>query len=331
MILFFYGEDNYRLKQKLKQLKEKFISASLGDTNLAVLDGKKATYDEIVRQTMAMPFLAKSRLVIVENLLKESKKDITDKVIDLLKKVPESTVLVFVEDNMPDKRTSLFKKLNQPKISQEFKLLEGAELANWVKSEAKNRGAEIEPAAVNKLIEYCGNDLWRIANELDKLTVYRLPFTEKEDGERSSVNGEPILVKDIELLVRPQIQTDIFALIEAVSAKNLPKSLRELHNLLENGEAELYLLTMIVYQFRNILIAKDLVNRSNGRLSQYDLAKSAGLHPFVAQKTLYQAKNYEIGELKKIYRTLLENDRDIKTGRIEPQTALDLMVTKLCN
>src|SRR3990167_2787898 len=123
MILFFYGEDTYRMRQKLKALKEKFVSASLGDTNLAVLDGAAVTYDEFIRQILAMPFLSKSRLVIVENLLKNGKKDILEKVPEALPKVPKSTVLVFVEEGNPDKRTSIYKKLNRPGQTQEFKLL----------------------------------------------------------------------------------------------------------------------------------------------------------------------------------------------------------------
>ncbi|KKQ74131.1 MAG: polymerase III subunit delta protein, partial [Berkelbacteria bacterium GW2011_GWB1_38_5] len=101
MILFFYGEDNYRLNQKIKALKAKFISASLGDTNLSILDGKSVTYDEIVRQILAMPFLSRTRLVIIENLLTAKRSDIQEKVAEFLKKIPSSTVLVFAEGGKP--------------------------------------------------------------------------------------------------------------------------------------------------------------------------------------------------------------------------------------
>ena len=104
MIIFFYGQDNYRLKKKIQALKEKFISASLGDTNLSVLDGASLTYDEFIRQVLAMPFLAKSRLVIVENIMKSKKKDTLERIPEALNKIPTSTVLVFVEEGNPDCR-----------------------------------------------------------------------------------------------------------------------------------------------------------------------------------------------------------------------------------
>jgi len=311
MILFFYGEDTYRSWRKIKELKEKYISASLGDTNLVVLNGKTVEYPEISRQVLAFPFLAKSRLVIIENLLKEGKKEVLEKVIDILNKVPASTVLVFTESGKPDKRISLFKKLSKEK-TQEFLLLDEIEVKSWIKKETEKRGAEITPEAIARLFKYVGNDLWRLSQEIDKLTIYS-----------RQVTGD-----NIELLVRPQIEANVFNLIDSVGAKNRDKSLRELHRLLDSGQNELYILSMIVYQFRNLLVVRDLVEQ--GVVSQWEIAKRAGLHPFVAGKTLAQAKNYTIDHLKTIYQLLLDFDFKIKTGQIEPKTALDLLVLKLC-
>lgn len=312
MILFLYGEDTYRLKQKVRELKNRFIDASLGDTNLSILDGKMISYDEIVRQILAMPFLAKSRLIIIENIIRDGKPEVREKIVEFLPKIPISSVVVFVEEGVPDKRTSLFKKLNQPKVSQEFPLLDETQLRRWIKKEVEARGGEIEPEAVSKLVEYVGNDLWRLSNELDKVTGYRLQVT----------------ADSIELLVKPQIESNIFNLIDSIGAKNKKRALQELHNLIENGQNELYILSMIVYQFRNLLIVRDFVER--GVSNQYDLSKKASLHPFVAGKTLSQARNYTIDNLKKIYQMLLDFDLKMKTGQLEPRTALDLLVVKLC-
>lgn len=326
MILFLYGEDTYRLKQKIKELKQKHITASLGDTNLAVLDGKTVTADNIIRQVLAFPFLAKSRLIIIENLLNSRKPSASpkagetspkggetrEKIVEFLPKIPSSSIVVFAEEGMPDKRTALFKKLNQPKISQEFKLLEPNELNRWIQKQVEERGGEIEPDAISKLVEYVGNDLWRLSNELDKLTAY----------------SQQLTAENIELLIKPQIESNVFNLIDNIGAKNRKRALQELHQLLEAGQNELYILSMIVYQFRNLLIVRDFVER--GVTNQYDIAKKASLHPFVAGKTLAQAKNYTIEELKKIYALLLDYDIAIKTGKIDSKTALDLLIVKLC-
>jgi len=313
MILFFYGEDTYRLNQKLRELKEKFISASLGDTNLSIVDGKTATFDEIVRQILAMPFLSKKRLVIIKNLLSEGKKEIIDKMTDFILKTPEATVVVFAEEGVPDRRTSLFKKLNRPKLAQEFKPLENEALRRWVRSEMEKAGAAIEPAALTKLIDYVGSDLWRMSNEIKKLASY----------------SKNIKEENIELLVQPQIHSNIFDLMDAIASRNLGKSMKELYQLFNDGKAEQYILSMIVLEYRNLLITKDFDRRAGNGLSKWTLAKKAGLHPYVAQKTLSLATKYELEDLKKIYGTLLNFDHKIKTGKIEPKVALELLIFKL--
>ncbi len=321
MILFFYGEDNYRLNQKIKALKAKFISASLGDTNLSILDGKSVTYDEIVRQILAMPFLSRTRLVIIENLLTAKRSDIQEKVAEFLKKIPSSTVLVFAEGGKPDKRTVLYKRLNQPGQAQEYKLLEEEQLKRWIKKEVDARGATIESDATSLLVEYIGPDLWRMANEIEKLIAYRLPTT-------ANRGGKTIIAQDIKLLVLPEIKSNIFNLIDAIASKNLPKAYQELYRLLNSGENEIYILTMIVYQFRNLLIVKDLIERSPN-IDRWQIAKKAGMHPFVAEKTLYQVKNFTLEKLKSIYRNLLDFDYKIKTGKIEQRVALELLIFQL--
>ena len=297
----------------MRELKEKFISASLGDTNLAVLDGGQVSFEELARQILAMPFLSKKRLVIIKNLLSGAKKEVLEKMNEFLAKVPEATVLILAEEGVPDRRTALFKKLNQPKLAQEFNLLDEEKLRRWVKVEAEKAGASIEQEAIAKLIDYIGSDLWRMSNEIQKLSAYSKRLT----------------AENIELLVQPQIQSNIFDLMDAIADRNLEKSMKELYQLFDNGKAEHYILSMIVLEYRNLLIAKDLSQRAGNKLNKWTLAKKASMHPFVAQKTLVLSNKYELEDLKKIYRTLLNFDHKIKTGKIEPKVALELLIFKL--
>lgn len=308
------------MRQKLKALKEKFISASLGDTNLAILAGAEISYDEFVRQILAMPFLSKSRLVIVENLIKNGKKEVLEKIPDSLAKVPNSTVLVFVEEEAPDRRTALFKRLNKPGQAQEFKLLEPEALRRWINREVENRKSKIESNAVAKLIEYVGSDLWRMSNELDKLTTY--------SSTSLGTGNKQLTTENIKLLVNPQVESNIFKMVEAVAKKDLEIATQELYKLLKSGEHELYILTMIVWQYRNLLIIKDLSERIK-TTNSWSLARKAGLSPFVVQKSLSILPRYSLEDLRKIYRTLSDFDIKIKTGKIESRVALELMIFEL--
>lgn len=327
MVIFFYGEDDYRLKQAVKKLKEKFISASLGDTNLSIIDGKTAEYNNINRQIMAMPFLSKTRLVIIENIISEGKKETQEKIVEMLSNIPKTTVLLFTEGKA-DKRTALYKKLIKVEKVQEFLPLDDIKIKSWIKKEVENRGGFIESDAVQMLFEYVGSDLWRMANEIDKLTAYSMAVIANEMKQSNSgqIAASPeaprndIRVADIELLVKSQVESDIFKMIDAIGNKNLKVALRENQKLLENGQHELYILTMIVYQYRNLLIVKDSTERR----------ERVAMHPYVYQKTLAQSRNFTMDDLKKDYQTLLDFDIAIKTGKMESRVALSLLIAKFC-
>lgn len=310
MILFIYGGDTFSSREKLDSIKQKYIGSAASDFNLLILDGKNATLEEIFRQCQALPFLANKRLVILKNFLESSKKEVQERMVSFLEKLPETTILVFYEEGVPDKRLALFKKLNLKNHSQEFALLSKDKLNFWIKERVQDYGGTIDGEAIETLAQFIGPNLWRMDNEIQKLLAFK-----------SRINHE--MVSD---LIRPEISSDIFAAIDFLGQKNKAAALKAMHNLRENSENELYIFSMIAYQFRNLLLVKDMVLRTN---NQYALAKNLGLHPFVISKALSSQRKFSYSELKKIYRSLLDFDWQMKLGKIEPKVALDLMVIKI--
>ena len=127
-------------------------------------------------------------------------------------------------------------------------------------------------------------------------------------------------------MVRSKIETDIFKTIDAIAEKNKKRALELLHKHLEKGDSPLYLLSMINYQFRNLLIVKDFIERCK----PYNIIlRKSGLHPFVVKKSYYQSQKFSFQELKKIYRKVFQIDLNIKTGRIESEMALDLLIAEI--
>lgn len=82
-----------------------------------------------------------------------------------------------------------------------------------------------------------------------------------------------------------------------------------MNSFLESGENEIYILTMIARQFRNIAMAK-----LEPGINQATLAKKAGIHPFVAKKSIAQAQNFENEEILEIYNRIQGSDLKLKSG-----------------
>jgi DNA polymerase-3 subunit delta len=310
MIYFLYGEDSYRSKRKLEEIVLGYKEKHKSGLNLIYVDAKEKSFDEFYRNFKIAGMFAEKKLIVLKNVFADKK--FQEDFLESAKNLEElKDIVVIHESELPDKRTKLFKLLEKNVKSQEFSPLPPAGLRKWILEEFEKNGGKINPDALNLLADFVKNDLWKTMNEINKLSNYKA--------------GAVIKKEDVELLVKPNIDNDIFKTIEALASKNKKQALSLLHKHLENGDNSLYLLSMIAYQFRNLLIIKELsASQPYGMI-----AKKSGLHPFVVQKTFYLCNQFTIDELKKIYQKIFQVDIDIKTGKVEPEIALDLLLAEI--
>jgi DNA polymerase III subunit delta len=279
--------------------------------SLVIFDGQNLDFDDLANQLKTNSMFKEKKLLIIKDVF-SNKKFKEDFLKNAKKFVDSDDLVLFYEGAGIDKRDALLKFLLEKSKAQEFTALEGAKLETWLKKYIAECGLEIEPLAIKKLIFYVGNDLWQMQNEVAKLKNY--------------AKNRKILIDDVALLVKPKIENDIFETIDSLAQKRKDKALYLLHKHLEKGDSPLYLLSMINFQFRNLLIVRDLVEK---KIPFYEVAKRSGLHPFVAKKTYWQAEKFDLVQLKKIYHKIFQIDLAIKTGKIEPEAALDILVADL--
>ncbi|MDO8513594.1 MAG: DNA polymerase III subunit delta [bacterium] len=308
MSYLIYGEDTYRSRAKLRVISQKYTDTNLGDTNLAHIDGAKTKAEEIIRQLWASPFLAPKRLVIIHNLISQGAKDAQQSIEDFLPKIPRSTLAIFYESEKIDKRNSLFKALNRPKLAEEYAYLDPIKLRQWTAKQFSASGVPIEKHALESLIKI-GPDLWRLKNEIDKLISYC---------------PEGITTDKLAAIIHFEPAGDIFRLIDALSSRDLKTAAAHLRGRLAAGDSPIYLFSMFVYGFRTLLIVQDSL-KQNPKLNNIP-----GIHPLVFKKASIQAKNFTPTALRAIYEKLGDLDYTIKTGIINPEIALDLFLLELC-
>jgi DNA polymerase-3 subunit delta len=307
MIIFLYGPDTYRSRQKLNEIVERYKKIHKSGLNLKYFDFKKDSFEDFRDAFKSSSMFDEKKLLILRNAFLNS--DLEEKFVNFIKELAKSKeVIVFYEKEIK-KDTPLFKLLIKHGKSQNFQLLEGFRLKNWVKKEFKKYSTEIDDSALNLLLDFVGNNLWQMVNEIRKLVSYK--------------NGKRIKVKDVQTLVRPKIETDIFKTIDAIAQKDKKRALELVKKHLEKGDSPTFILAMINFQFRNLLMIKDLIER--GKSKNYIL-KETGLHPFVVEKTLKLAKRFQLEELKKIHQRIFQTDLKIKTGKITPEVGLEILI-----
>ncbi|MBI5621622.1 DNA polymerase III subunit delta [Candidatus Falkowbacteria bacterium] len=317
MIFFLYGPDTYRSRQKLNELKAKFLAdVDKSSLNLTVFEGKNLKPAEFRSAVSTPPFLARKRMVVITDLLGDNKnKDLPSEIIALLDndKLLADVILIFWESGKVDRRTALFKRLDREKYVSEFALLSDSELKRWITTEIKKQNAKIEPAALERLLQLLGSDLWEVTTEVGKLAAY--------------ADGKTITVAEVNAFVKGKFDDNIFNFVDAISAKNQQRAYQLLSDQLDSGAHELYLLTMLIRQFRILLQVRSLLDE--GAADAATVARELGLHPFVAKKSLVQVRHFSLDALTAIYQQLVATDLQIKTSRADARTLLDLLLIKI--
>ena len=314
MIIFLYGEDSFRSIEKLAEIKNKFLEKnSPAPAGLFDFAEKDWNIGEIIMNISSGGLFSSKKLVIIKNILAGKKDFESEKFEKFLKaeakKDKSDLILIFWESGKTKKSSKLYKLLKKIAKCQEFELLEGVKLRNWVIGEFKKSYITINSAATEKLIVFVGNDLNLLSREIEKLATY------KSKGE--------ITGGDIDLLVKSKIDTDIFKTVDALARGDKKTALKMLHDHLEDGEDPFYLLSMYFYQFRNLVKVKPLADKN---IPPTEIAARLKMHPFVARKSLEQAQNFSWEKLKSLYNSLCEIDFESKTGKTDIQLALDKFV-----
>lgn len=306
MILFFYGANSFAARAKLGQLKAQYIAKAGNDFGLDQLDGERLKLQDLVQQLQAVPFLATSRLIIIENLGKN--KVLSEEILERLDQVPESTILVLYDADV-DKRGRYFKTLSKLPQAAEFKPLAPPAVMRWIEDQASKLGASIDRAATLELLNRCGDDQWRLQGEITKLATHDSKVTKAH----------------VEALVEVSEEQNVFNFLDSVMAGDLRASLGGLGRLQATQQNEMYILTMILWQLRQVLLAK-----LSGLSNSNELAKQASLSPYAAGKALTLARKVDEEALKDMYTAAVDCEYGIKTGKAKPEELLEGLVITLC-
>jgi DNA polymerase-3 subunit delta len=230
-----------------------------------------------------------------------------------LPELPETTALVLVERRQLPPRNAVLLAASAAEWGHVklFDLPKGDALVRWIRARAKADGGEIDREAAEALAEV-ESDPRALGHEITKLLTY-VGF------------DRPVALDDVQTLTPAGGEAKVFDMVDAVGQRRGPAAQRELHRLLESAEP-IYALTMIVRQFRLLLQAREMLD---ARMSEAEISQALALHPFPTGKICQQARSFNLPELERIYRRLLEYDLEIKSGQIETATALDTLVGAL--
>jgi DNA polymerase III subunit delta len=317
-IFFLFGNDEFAISRKLKEFESDFTDPTSADMNTAHLEARSMSEDDLGNAVNAMPFLAKRRLVLLENpSSKYNNPSLRKKFLEFIQNMPETTQLVMYESIEPRDANKHWlvkwaEKNNSMIQARVFMLPRSKDMTGWIVNETKNQGGKVDQQAAETLKDMVGVDTRQAGMEIAKLLAY--------------VNwARPVTVQDVEAVCIVTSQRSVFDFVDALASGNGRTAQHLLHRLLET-EDEFSLWGMVVRQFRLLIQAREILD---GGGTKDDVARALGVHPFVAEKAAQQARRFSIESLEAIYHWLLNIDERVKTSQVTLDLAMDTLVVEL--
>ncbi len=307
-IYLLYGEERY-LKRQYRQRMVKAMSPDGDNLNYSYFEGKGSVVSEIIGVSETLPFFSDYRLIVIEDsgFFKNASGDFADYV----KNLPETTRILFVESEI-DKRNKLYKVVKDKGRIVEFGIQNEAALIPWIGNMFQKNEKSIDNRTAKYLMEQVGTDMERLSSEIEKLICY-------------AWDNQSITTSDIDQLCAPQIQNQIFQMVDAVAEKKQKKALEFYYDLIALKEPPLKILALLARQFRIMLEVKSVEGQGYGN---QEIASKVGVSPYFMKKYLQQTRSFSYQQLRDILEEVVITEHAIKSGYLNEKLGVELFIVK---
>jgi DNA polymerase-3 subunit delta len=312
-LILLYGQEPYLLQRVAKAVRRAVLSAGNDDFNDDQFYGKEATAAQIIAAALTLPVFAPKRLVTVKEAQQLPAVEL-DGLLGYLKDPAPETCLLFVADKI-DSRRKFYQQFKKVGCLVEFTPLSERDLPRHIKGFLDERDYRISADALELFCSMVGPNLHEVHSELEKLLTYL---------------GERLLIDfvDVEAVVSKGRTENIFELGNAVGRGDAIKALTLVKHLVDDGEAPLKILSLLVRHFRQLWKVRELqVCKINPR----EISTTAGVPFFVVDAMIAQGKRFSRDDFRQAYEAFLETDLAMKSSGANAEALLESLLLQLIN
>lgn len=293
-IYFLMGDEPYYIDKLTEYIEQNVLQEHERDFNQTILYGRDVTIEDVVGNAKRFPMMADRQVVVVREAQELSRT--IDKIESYVENPQPTTVLVFAyKYKTLDKRKKVTKLLDKHGVVFESKKMYDNQVGTWISRVLQGKGYSIEPKANAMLVEFLGNDLSRISNELNKLQII-LP------------KGHTINPKDIEENIGFSKDFNVFELQNALGSRNQLKAYQIAQYFADNPKDNpMVVTTSLVFSFFIKLLKYHGLKDKNPK----NVAAVLGVSPYFLKDYEVALKNYPMKKVSSIVATL--RDIDVKS------------------
>lgn len=314
-IYYLMGEESYFIDQITNYIEKHTLPEEEKSFNQTILYGKDIDMGTLLNTARRFPMMSNYNIVILkeaQNLkgIEGLSADQTDPFLLYAENPPPSTIMVVnLRGKSLDKRKKLYKTLDKTGIIFESKRIYENKVGVWITKQLKEQGYGIDVKASELMASHLGNDLSKVAQEIDKLTIV-LP------------KGSTVTLKEIEENIGISKDFNIFELQTAIGKKDIYRSNLIITHLGQNPKTKsiIPLIAFLYSFFTKLLMMHSATDKSNQAL-----ASLLGVNPYFMRDYTDAARNYP--KIKCIHIIGFLREYDTKSKGIDaPQTDdLELM------
>lgn len=305
------GEEDFFVNMSVQSIKKKYLNEDSISMDYVKLDfnGKAVDVEKVENNISIPPWLSTKRIVHVNNCTFDKN---AEEVEELLNKVPSCGILIFTVKDIDKRKKKLVSAFKANGITANVDYLDSDALTNWITRKLNAAGINIDPVSCESITSRCERSMRLITSEVNKLQLYC-------EGEGLTTITEDI----VELVCPPDMQGNIFKIMDAVGQGNPAAALLQLNNLINLKEPPIRIRVMLTRHFRQLICAKELGDAR-------ELASRIKVQDFQARKLITQANRFNMDRLIRLYIVCATQDVEIKSGKANDQQTLESFVIMAC-
>jgi DNA polymerase-3 subunit delta len=283
-------------------------------------DMEQTSFSRVLEDACTLPFLEDLKIIILRNpTFLTTKGDLANDAknfIKYLKNPVETSIIIINATNItPNPANEVYKALKNYAMIIDYSDSEEIEIKGWISRTCAARNIEIKDSAINLFLEYINSDQVRMVNELDKIMNY--------------VNDGGIIDEQVvKLLVTKDLSKEIFNLIKAIISKDLIKTNKIYQTLAIQTKDIGGVIAMISNSFKDLLTTAKLLKAG---YSQHDISRFYNVSSSRAYYIVKDAKNFRIEDLENYIIKMADLDYKIKSGKIDKNIGIELILLQLNN
>jgi len=309
-VYLFYGEEKFLIDTYLKQIKGAVVSGPFADFNYNIFTDNNADFDEFVESVEGYPQMADKKMIVVKDCDFLKQADYQESMEKIIKNAPDYAVLVFVEEELTKVKKDLIKCIEKVGCVVDFKKQTPSDLRAWVNRTFALSGKKMRVDDMEHLVTICEHSLSKLKIECDKLIA--------------AVGDEEVVTRGhIDQMVQVPFEYKVFQIADKILScdASVYSILNELKN---NKEQPTVIISLIYSQLASLLMFKNLERE---RVNAEDFLPPN--RKFLARRLSSECRKHSPDKLRMGMKLCAQYDVDIKTGKIEGFTALEIIMAQL--